>query len=53
MQYPMALRTFIICANLNLEISLAYQTKAEVKKGEEVENLLLLLAAKSCTNPAI
>ena len=49
----LALRTFVIFVNLDLEISLVCQTKAEVKKGERWKNLFLLLAAQSCPNPAI
>ena len=49
----LALRTFVIFVNLDLEISLVCQTNAEVKKGERWKNLFLLLAAQSCPNPAI
>ena len=49
----LALRTFIMLANFDLEMSLVCQSRVEVKGGREVEKFCLQLASESCPNPAI
>ena len=49
----LTLRTFVIFINLDSEVSLVRQTRAEGQKGRKVESLFLLLAAKSRPNPTI
>ena len=43
----LALRTFVMFGNFDLEMSLVCKTKAELKERREVGNLVLLLAAKA------